>query len=124
MILEGGGLQLPKIGGGKRGRRALKNGGSSLAVGSYLQRGSAPPPPRALQSAPSWVVTRRRGEASALIGRGMAPTPSWPGGCGHRRVSLSDVWRMCGEVVYSLSEVLFVSIYCKRRQFRAVYIFL
>ena len=28
-----------------QGRRALKNGGGSLAVGSYLQRGSAPPPP-------------------------------------------------------------------------------
>ena len=25
-------------------RTALKNGGGSLAVGSYLQRGSAPPP--------------------------------------------------------------------------------
>ena len=28
-----------------QGRRALKNRGASLAVGSYLQRGSAPPPP-------------------------------------------------------------------------------
>ena len=28
-----------------QGRTALKNGGASLAVGSYLQRGSAPPPP-------------------------------------------------------------------------------
>ena len=28
-----------------QGRRALKNGGGSLAVGSYLQRSSAPPPP-------------------------------------------------------------------------------
>ena len=27
-----------------QGRRALKTGGASLAVGSYLQRGSAPPP--------------------------------------------------------------------------------
>ena len=29
-----------------QGRTALKNRGGSLAVGSYLQRGSAPPPPR------------------------------------------------------------------------------
>ena len=28
-----------------QGRTALKNGGGSLAVGSYLQRGSAPPLP-------------------------------------------------------------------------------
>ena len=70
------------------------------------------------------MLTTGGGEASALIGRGMAPTPSWPGGCGQRRVSisLSDVWGMCGEVVHSLSEVLFVSIYC--RHFRAVYIVL
>ena len=41
MILEGDGLQLPKIGGGQsktQGQTALKNGGGSLAVGSYLQR--------------------------------------------------------------------------------------
>ena len=29
-----------------QGRTGLKNGGGSLAVGSYLQRGSAPPPSR------------------------------------------------------------------------------
>ena len=28
-----------------QGRTVLKNEGGSLAVGSYLQRGSAPPPP-------------------------------------------------------------------------------
>ena len=43
-FLEGGGLQLPRIGDGQRKQTALKNGGSSLAVGSSLQRGSAPPP--------------------------------------------------------------------------------
>ena len=40
-------LKAPKIGDGQRklrGVRALKNGGGSLAVGSYLQRGSGPPP--------------------------------------------------------------------------------
>ena len=47
MILEGGSLQLSKIGGslGKtQGQTALKSGGGSLAVGSYLKKGSAPPP--------------------------------------------------------------------------------
>ena len=28
-----------------QGRTALKSGSGSLAVGSYIQRGSAPPPP-------------------------------------------------------------------------------
>ena len=45
MILEGGGR---KIGGGKNKLKgqcsALKSGGSSLADGSYHQRGSAPHP--------------------------------------------------------------------------------
>ena len=48
LILEVGGLQLPKIGGGQRklrGGEPWKTGGGSLAVGSYLQRGSAPLPP-------------------------------------------------------------------------------
>ena len=39
-------MQLQEIGGSQREPRrgrALKNGGGSLAVGSYLQRGCAPP---------------------------------------------------------------------------------
>ena len=48
LILEGGRLQLPKIGGSKNnsGAASPEKRGGSLAVGSYLQRGSAPPPPR------------------------------------------------------------------------------
>ena len=47
MILEGGGLQLPKIRVRSKTNSQAdspESGGSSLAVGSYLQRGSAPPP--------------------------------------------------------------------------------
>ena len=47
LILEGSGLQLPTIGGVKetQWQTPQKNGGGSLAAGSYLQRGSASPPP-------------------------------------------------------------------------------
>ena len=48
LILEGGGLQLKKNRRHSKktqGRTGLKSGGGSLAVGTYLQRGSAPPPP-------------------------------------------------------------------------------
>ena len=47
-ILRGGGLQPPKIGGWSKktqGWTALKSGGGSLTVESYLQTGSAPPLP-------------------------------------------------------------------------------
>ena len=46
-------------GGSKKteGQRALKNGGCSLAVGSYLQTGSAPPHwGQFLQGCPGWGV--------------------------------------------------------------------
>ena len=36
-----------------RGQTALKSRGGSLAIGSYLQRGSAPPPPYFFQGAPA-----------------------------------------------------------------------
>ena len=48
MILGGSILQSPKIGVGQRKLRdgqPKKVGAVDLAVGSYLQRGSAPPPP-------------------------------------------------------------------------------
>ena len=38
-----------------QGQTALKNGGGSLAVGSYLQRGSAPPGDWVWRFAPAWA---------------------------------------------------------------------
>ena len=45
LTLEGGGLQLPKIGGGERKLRDRQPWKMGAAVGSYLHRGSAPPLP-------------------------------------------------------------------------------
>ena len=72
MILEGGVLQLSTIKGTQRkpkGREPWKNVGGSLAVGSYLQRGSAPPPPPGLLLPPHVSVCGGNQQHSQRCGR-------------------------------------------------------
>ena len=83
MIVEDGGLQNPKIWAVKENpgtdspEKAMAVA-SSLAVGSYLQRGSAPPPPpRHLLKVESrgQTVTRRGGGVISVGGGIISPPP-------------------------------------------------